>query len=75
VGQHGGITRVDLRAGGEGRMRMTVAGRGAGLELPPFPLGGPLLMRLTADDGRCWQTEYLAPTRDDASSYRAALSE
>lgn len=71
AGLRGGVTHLDLRAGDAGRTRLSLKAKGAALALPALPIEGSVLVRLTADGGRCWQAEYTAPRRNDATSFRA----
>ncbi len=71
TGLRGGVTQLDLRAGKEGRTRLTLKSKGANLALPDLPIDGSVLVRLKADDGRCWQAVYHDPRKNDGSVFKA----
>ncbi len=67
-----GLTRMLLRAGGPGRAKSAVTGKGANLHVPPLPLGTPVTVQLVrGDTGACWEATYSVPTRNDATGFKA----
>jgi hypothetical protein len=59
-GIHGGVQKIALAAGGDGRAKITVAGQGDGLGLPSFPLTLPVTIQLRSGTGACWEAHYFA---------------
>ncbi len=56
-----GIQKLDLKAGIDGKAKVTVKGKGEGLDMPALDqLALPLLLQLQASNGECWQSTYTA---------------
>jgi hypothetical protein len=56
-----GIHRIDLRAGIDGKAKVSVGGKREGLDMPALgSLDLPLVMQLQATNGECWQSTYAA---------------
>jgi hypothetical protein len=55
-----GLLRVRLKPGAEGRARVIVGGRGAGLSLPDLPLAPPVTVQVQTSTGECWIATYEA---------------
>ena len=67
-----GVQTVVLKAGVAGKASIVVKGRGAPLDTPALPITAlPALVQMVNSDGVCWQAQYSAPSRNDASSFKA----
>jgi hypothetical protein len=65
-GDDSGLTRIDLRARADGRVKIAVRGKGFFLNPPTAPLSLPLRVQLQAIDPgtnlqTCFEAEYAAP--------------
>lgn len=58
-----GVTAIDLRAGADGKARITIKGKGATLAMPTPPLALPLTVQLANDAGVCWSARYATDIR------------
>jgi hypothetical protein len=56
--RHGGVERIDVRAGRAGQARVTVRAMGARLDVPPPPMELPLRFQLQASTGVCWESVF-----------------
>jgi cysteine-rich repeat protein len=68
-----GVTSVVLQSGAAGKAKAIVAGKGAALGLPPFPLAPPVRAQLQAggNDGVCFAADFAAPKKNTASTFKA----
>jgi hypothetical protein len=72
-----GIRSVQLRAGSEGRAKVSLKGGGEKLQerllgLPLLPLPTPLRAQLQASNGACWESAFSTTKRNDAGSFKAS---
>lgn len=58
-----GVTALDLRAGVDGRARITVKGKGSALTMPAPPRALPVTVQLANDAGVCWSATYATDVR------------
>ena len=58
LGSADGIEKVTLKAGAEGKPKISLKGRGANLAAAPLPAVLPVAIQLQADTGWCWQADY-----------------
>jgi hypothetical protein len=56
--RHGGVERIDVRAGRDGQARVTVRATGARLDVPAPPMELPLRFQLQASTGVCWESVF-----------------
>jgi len=63
----GGLLRLKLKAGAEGKAATSVVGRGDELDPPPLPLVPPVAVQLHAGTGACWDAEYASLRRNTTS--------
>ena len=73
TGNTDGIQEVVLVAGPSGRTKIVIKGKGVGLHPPTLPidLRRPVLMQLQADNGQCWQAEYVSALKNTPIGFRA----
>jgi hypothetical protein len=55
-----GLFTLDLRAGIDGRARITIKGKSVPLHMPTLPLTLPVTVQLTSSDGTCCGATYLS---------------
>ena len=74
----GGITKIKLKSGDEGKAQIQVMAEGVALDTPAPPLTGDVTVQFLARDissTNCWQTVYTVPTKNETgnnvSSYKA----
>ncbi len=60
-----GLRRILIKSGEEGKARILVRGKGAGLGMPelPIPEGAPVHAQLHNSDGACWGAAYTGEPR------------
>jgi endo-1,4-beta-D-glucanase Y len=59
-----GLSAIDLRAGADGKARITIKGKGTPLALPGLPVAAlPVTVQLSNDAGRCWSVTYSGDVR------------
>jgi hypothetical protein len=70
---HGGLARLDLRSGTEGKATFTLQAKGPGLATPPTPLALPVRAQLRATTGACWESTFSLPgaVKNDAGNVKA----
>lgn len=57
-----GVQRITLRSGVEGKARVAIAARGAGLALPPLgSLVSPITVQMRSATGACWGARFTFP--------------
>lgn len=68
-----GLAFIKLAALSNGDAKIQVRGDGALLAMPRLALPGQgrVLAQLVSGDGRCWESAFSAPTRNDQGRYRA----
>jgi hypothetical protein len=69
-----GLKLVKLQERSPGDVRLGVDARGFGLEVPTFPMVGPVTVQLQLSDGTttsCWTSTFSTPRKNDAVQYRA----
>jgi hypothetical protein len=73
TGAPDGVTAVVLQSGAAGKAKATVAGKGAALGLPAFPLTAPVHAQLQAggNDGVCFAADFAAPKKNTATLFKA----
>ncbi|MBM4266959.1 MAG: hypothetical protein FJ144_10145 [Deltaproteobacteria bacterium] len=71
-GASGGITKLLLKTGAEGKAKLLVKGRGAGLDLPELPLDGDpsVGVEVRNDEGVCFGTTFAAPADNDGAGFK-----
>ena len=66
-----GVFKVTLKAGDEGKTKIGIKARGAGVPLPPQPIPDlPIEMQLLSSPGQCWTAEFLFSGAKKNSSER-----
>jgi len=70
--RHGGIERIDVRAGGAGKARLIVRAEGDALGLPRPPVELPVRLQLQSTTGACWESVFSnrGAKRNAAGFYR-----
>jgi len=70
--RHGGIERIDVRAGGAGKARLVVRAQGTALGLPSPPVELPVRLQLQSTTGACWESVFSdsGARRNAAGFYR-----
>jgi endo-1,4-beta-D-glucanase Y len=54
-----GLSKIGLKAGGDGSARLSVKGKGIPLDMPALPIGAlPVTVQLERRDGGCWSATY-----------------
>jgi acyl-homoserine lactone acylase PvdQ len=69
-----GLQKIVLRAGGAGKAKLTVTGKGDLLTLPPLPVTAPpLRLQLANAEGECWEATFstLAPNTSEQVKARS----
>lgn len=68
-----GLQTLQLRAGGAGKAKILLTGKGPALTLPSLPLALPLRAQLHAPNGQCWETRHfeVGVKRNDATTFKA----
>jgi cysteine-rich repeat protein len=68
-----GVTSAVLQSGAAGKARASVAGKGAALGLPAFPLAPPVHAQLQAggNDGACFASDFATPKKNTATLFKA----
>ncbi|HZR79849.1 MAG TPA: PQQ-dependent sugar dehydrogenase [Candidatus Binatia bacterium] len=67
-----GPKSIKLRAGGDGKARITIVGQGPSIATPPLPLGAPVRVQVRTSVGGCWQAGFASPTRNDGQVFMAS---
>jgi hypothetical protein len=72
-----GLRKVLLKAGADGRSKITITGKGAALALPPLPLtvDGHVQIQLSNSAGACWSATFPSPAHSNTASLFSATSE
>lgn len=68
-----GIRSVKLEAGGTGKARVQITGKGEKLTVPTLPLVPPVTVQLVIDGGTtsaCWQAEYTTANRNTGTAFK-----
>jgi hypothetical protein len=66
------LQSLTLRAGANGKAKVTAKGKGAGLELPGLPLVGlPFRVQLVNGGGECWEASYGTTLKNDSQRLKA----
>jgi hypothetical protein len=66
------LQKLVLRAGGDGRAKVLVKGKGALLALPTLPLQGmPIRTQVVNADGQCWEATFTTTLRNDSDRLKA----
>ncbi len=67
-----GLSRVQMVAGGDGRARIVLKGKGVGLAMPsPLAIESPVTVQLRNSEGACWEATYDTPAiRSDPSYFK-----
>ncbi|HVO25695.1 MAG TPA: trypsin-like serine protease [Candidatus Margulisiibacteriota bacterium] len=68
--RNGPISSLFLKAGVDGKARITLKGKGTGLGLPALPLQNAVTVQLS-NGAACWQGHYENPTRNDILEFNA----
>ena len=74
AGTQGGITRVKVKSGAQGKARVEVRGEGANVSIPDLPATLPVSVQLLVSDGsrtECWATTFNSTTKNDPEDVRA----
>jgi hypothetical protein len=72
TGTRDGIVMATLKPRTAGRTSLKLRGEGARLRMPVMPLGSaPLLARIQAATGACWQADFAISTTDSSEVYKA----
>ena len=74
AGTFGGLTKIKLRAGSDGRTQVQVGAKGTAISPPPPPYTNPLTVQYLVFDGlsvQCWGTTFSAPTKNEDDHYKA----
>ena len=72
AGTPNGLTGIKLVAGGAGKARIGVKGKGANLPAPALPLAIPVRAQFKrADTGACWDATYSTATTNTTSEFKA----
>lgn len=58
-----GVGTLLVQAGAQGKAKLQVKGKGAGLRLPGLPLNPPVVAQLRGSNGVCWQSTFANPAR------------
>ncbi|MFQ5479382.1 MAG: sialidase family protein [Candidatus Binatia bacterium] len=66
-----GVKSVVLKAGDLGKARVVVKAKGVALELPVLPLQPSVLVQLKSSNGQCWESEFIAPKKNDSSVFKS----
>jgi len=69
-----GIQAIVLKAGPDGKAKITVKGKGDHLQMPSLPLDmtiSPLLVQVQAANGQCWQAQYVSAFKNTPISFKA----
>ena len=67
-----GVRSVHLKSGAPDRAKANLKGKGSGLAMPALGLDGPVTARLVRiGTGACWEATFSAPTRNDATTFKA----
>ena len=68
-----GLSTITLQAGGPGKARIAVRGKGKKLDLPPLPLTAPVTVQLRKLDGSppCWSAEHGTVVKNTAHHFVA----
>ncbi len=69
----GGVQKLILKSGAEGRTKFILKARGGAIDLPAMPLAqdSTVAARLSNDAGSCWQADFTTPaTANSASRFK-----
>jgi hypothetical protein len=67
-----GVRSIHLKTGAAGRAKANLKGKGTGLAMPALGLDAPVTARLVRiGTGACWEATFSAPTRNDATTFKA----
>jgi hypothetical protein len=68
----GGLEKIVMKPGEDGRARIVAKGRGTNLGLPtPLGIDLPVLVQLQRDGGACWEASYATPIMETDTRFRA----
>lgn len=68
----GGISRLTLTPGTNGRAKIALAAKGPHLPLgPTTPLAPPIVVQYANESGQCWQSTFSDPSRNDGMRVNA----
>lgn len=67
------LRKVVLKSGADGKAKVLVAAKGDRLVLPTLPMTLPLRAQLQAENGQCWESEFVADgvSKNDPKHFRA----
>jgi predicted acyl esterase len=69
---HGGIQKIILKDGIDGKAKILVKGRGAGLVLPALPIQAlPVTVQVVNGNGQCWEAVYSGTLRNQEDKFKA----
>jgi hypothetical protein len=67
-----GIQKIVLKAGGVGRAKLGIKGKGATLPMPGLPLVTPVRVQLVrSDSGACWEASYSNAIDSTGTTFKA----
>jgi hypothetical protein len=66
-----GIDKATLLAGGPGKAKISLKGKGSTLALPPLGLTTPVAVQLQATNGQCWESRFSTPIQNTATQFKA----
>lgn len=66
-----GLKTLELKAGAAGKASIKVTGKGTNLLVPALPLQPKVTVQLKSSGGECWEATYSAPTKNDATQFKA----
>ena len=67
-----GVLKMSLAAGGPGKGKLGVKGKGANLDMPGLPLSNSVSVQLLrGGTSTCWEATYTAPSRNDMFQFKA----
>jgi poly(3-hydroxybutyrate) depolymerase len=67
-----GIQKIVLKAGGVGRAKLGIKGKGATLPMPGLPLVTPVRVQLVrSDSGACWEASYSSAIDSTGTTFKA----
>jgi cysteine-rich repeat protein len=72
IGAGYGLRKITLKPGEAGKAKISVAGRGANLQIPTLQLSTPVRVQLKRSDGSpCWEATYSRAITNTASEFKA----
>jgi hypothetical protein len=66
-----GVSKLSLRAGGDGQAKLGLKAKGANLAVPAPPYAPVVTVQLRNDAGVCWQADYGAPSLNGGGRFSA----